>query len=199
MLSWSLLYIVSEWVIRIGMTPVVVRRRRPTVAMSWLLVIFFQPWVGLVVYLLVGENRLPRRRIQRRVMAVHEAPADGRLIVPERSDHPITGAAGRAYFDSLMASGVRIHLHREGLLHSKTMTVDDAFSLVGSGNFDIRSFYLNFELNLLLYGPEITAELRFLQQRYMNESVRLSHAAWEQRSMAARLGEDVAKLLSPLL
>ena len=56
------LYLVSEWTIRLLMLVVVVRRRKPSTAMAWLLIIFFQPWVGLFLYVLIGEYRLPRRR-----------------------------------------------------------------------------------------------------------------------------------------
>jgi hypothetical protein len=59
-LGWSLGILLAEWVIRIVMLFVVIRRRRPAAAMAWLLVIFFQPWVGIVLYALIGRNRLTR-------------------------------------------------------------------------------------------------------------------------------------------
>ena len=121
------------------------------------------------------------------------------LVVPCRCDHPVVTAAGRAYFDELLEAGVNIHLYRDGLLHSKTMTVDDAFAMIGSANFDIRSFNLNFELNLLLYGPAITAKLRFLQQHYIQQSDPLTLASWRRRSHGQVMLDDAAKLLSPLL
>ncbi|MFP6691398.1 MAG: cardiolipin synthase, partial [Pirellulales bacterium] len=86
------------------------------------------------------------------------------LIVPFRSDQIVVGAAARAYYRELLDHNIVLYRHRQGLLHSKTMTVDDSLALVGSGNFDIRSFALNFELNLLSYGSQVTAALRFLQQ-----------------------------------
>ncbi|NIP87026.1 MAG: cardiolipin synthase [Planctomycetales bacterium] len=121
------------------------------------------------------------------------------LILPQRSDQILVDAAARAYYQELLDAGVQIYLHTDGLLHSKTMSVDDSLALVGSGNFDIRSFYLNFELNLLAYGPEVTAALRFLQRRYLHDAVPLTPEAWRQRSRVGRLLDDSAKLLSPLL
>mgnify|MGYP006307406263 FL=1 len=64
-LNWSFAYYVSGWIIRLVMLVVVTRRRRPASALSWLLVIFFLPWPGLVLYLLLGKYRLPRRRARR--------------------------------------------------------------------------------------------------------------------------------------
>lgn len=61
----SALHGLSEWIIRVVMLLVVTRRRRPTSAMAWLGIIFFVPWIGLVLYLLIGATGLPRRRLRR--------------------------------------------------------------------------------------------------------------------------------------
>jgi cardiolipin synthase len=121
------------------------------------------------------------------------------LVIPRRSDHPLVTAAGRAHYDRLLESGVNIYLYRQGLLHAKTMTIDDSFALLGSSNLDIRSFYLNFELNVLLFGPQITRELRFAQTRYLADAQLLDHDAWSARSRPRRFLDNAAALLSPLL
>jgi cardiolipin synthase len=121
------------------------------------------------------------------------------MIVPRRSDQPLASAAGRAYYSQLLEINVNLYLHHEGLLHAKTVTIDDSVALVGSSNFDIRSFKLNFELNLLLYGPQPVAELRHHQKQYMQQSDLLTLQQWRSRPAARRLIEDTARLLSPLL
>ena len=122
-----------------------------------------------------------------------------RIAIPRRSDHPLVGAAGRAYYEQLMESGVNIHRCYTGLLHAKTLTVDDNFALLGSANLDIRSFYLNFEINVLLYGPQITGRLRFAQQDYLAQAELLNLESWRQRPAARQYMEAAAALLSPLL
>lgn len=124
---------------------------------------------------------------------------DTHIVMPERCDLPLVGVAGRAYFEELLEAGVHIHTHHAGLLHSKTMTVDDAFALLGSANIDIRSFDLNFEINVLMYGPEITAELRFAQTRYIADSREVSLAEWRNRPPWKRYAESAAALLSPVM
>ncbi len=121
------------------------------------------------------------------------------LVIPARSNHPVVTAAGRSHVRELAHAGVHVHKHRSGLLHSKTMSIDDAFSLVGSSNFDIRSFDINFEVNLLLYGSQVTLEVRTLQERYIGESVPMDLAARDEPGPARRLRDDAARLLSPLL
>ncbi|HEX7010963.1 MAG TPA: cardiolipin synthase, partial [Phycisphaeraceae bacterium] len=121
------------------------------------------------------------------------------VIVPEKSDHPIVAAAGRWHFDQLMDAGVGIFTYCGGMLHAKTITVDDAFALLGSANIDVRSFYLNFEINVLLYGPNITHLLRFAQQRYLSQCKALSLREWRRRPLTSQYLESAAALLSPLL
>jgi len=121
------------------------------------------------------------------------------LVVPEKCDQMLVGAVARAYYDTLLDIGAKLYLYTDGLLHTKSMTVDDSLALVGSGNFDIRSFYLNFELNMLAYGPNVTAALRFIQRHYIEQSNRLTKEQWSRRSMIRRTVDDIAKLLSPLM
>jgi cardiolipin synthase A/B len=121
------------------------------------------------------------------------------VIVPRRSDQILVGAAGRSYYDDLLDMGATLYLYDEGLLHAKTMCIDDTISFVGSSNFDIRSFALNFEINLLFYGPQFAEQLRAQQQKYIEKSFQLTAQRWDQRSTVKKLFQNVAKLVSPLL
>ncbi|MBN2376189.1 MAG: cardiolipin synthase, partial [Sedimentisphaerales bacterium] len=121
------------------------------------------------------------------------------LILPRKSDMVLVNAASRAYFDDLLEAGVRIFLYDDGLLHAKTMSIDDKIAFIGSGNFDIRSFELNFEVNLLFYGSEVTGQLKALQQEYLSRSVKVTQHRWSTRPMMQKVVQNVAKLLSPLL
>jgi cardiolipin synthase len=61
-INWGVLYVASEWVIRVGALIYVPQRRPPSATRAWLLLIFFLPWLGLVLYLLIGRAYMPRRR-----------------------------------------------------------------------------------------------------------------------------------------
>ncbi len=121
------------------------------------------------------------------------------LIVPQVADHFFTAAAGRAHYSKLLEGGVSIHLYRPGLLHSKTVTVDDAFGLFGSANLDVRSFNLNFELSVLLYGKEATEQLRAVQSSYLADSTQLNFADWSRPNLIRQYFDRAVSLLSPLL
>lgn len=132
-----------------------------------------------------------------RVLALRGVEVD--LVIPARSNHPLASAAGRAYLGELLRAGVRIHRHHNGLLHAKTISVDNDLALVGSGNFDIRSFSLNYELTQALYGGDIARSLRDVQGAYMADATEMTLDDWRRRSPARRLFDDFAKLLSPIL
>ncbi len=121
------------------------------------------------------------------------------VVVPRRVDQLLVGAAARYYYDRLIDIGVNLYLHHEGLLHAKTITVDDSLALLGSTNLDRRSFYLNFELNVLMFGPQITRQLRFAQTGYISESDPIDVTAWRHRPVLTRYGQATAALFSPLL
>lgn len=121
------------------------------------------------------------------------------MALPATSDQILVGNASRAYYDDLLEAGINIYQFERGLLHAKTMTVDNSASFFGTANFDIRSFSLNFEITMVIYGAEQTAVLRGFQDRYIEGSKKLSAEEWGRRSKVRRTFQDVAKLFSPLL
>jgi cardiolipin synthase A/B len=124
---------------------------------------------------------------------------DVKLILPLTSNAFFTAAAGRSHFGRLLDAGVHIHLYRPGLLHSKTVTVDDAFALFGSANLDVRSFNLNFELSVMVYGRDVTEQLRKVQMAYLEKSPALTAQEWSRRKPLPRYTDGAIALLSPLL
>jgi len=121
------------------------------------------------------------------------------LILPRRGDHRLVHAVSHAYAGELLEMGARVHLFEDGLLHAKTMSVDDEIALIGSSNFDIRSFALNFEINLLFYGSAVVHVLRNQQEQYVQRSTLLTLEEWHRRPRTRRLISDVAKLFSSLM
>jgi cardiolipin synthase len=121
------------------------------------------------------------------------------LIVPARSDQLWVGLAGQFFIEELLQQGVHVHHYRNGLIHVKAMTVDEGFVMLGTANFDIRSFYLNFELNLLSYDADLNGLIRFYQASCIGESKELDLDTWKGRGSLSHWGAQFAKLLSPLL
>ena len=136
------------------------------------------------------------------VMALETAAWRGvqvRLLVAGKSAHRWTVLAGRSYYDSLLKAGVEIHEYKRGILHSKTLSVDGCWSLVGTPNFDARSLLLNFEVGVAMYDPGIAAQL---EQHYEDDiqharRIRLEH--WNHRPLRQVFVENVCRMFSPVM
>jgi cardiolipin synthase len=122
-----------------------------------------------------------------------------RLLVPRRNDSRLVKYASRRYFDDLLTTGVQVLLYAGGLLHTKSITVDDEFALFGTVNLDQRSLHLNFELMLLVFDPTFTGALVRLQRSYERDATPLERDRWRQRPLRERLKEGACYLVSPLL
>ena len=121
------------------------------------------------------------------------------IVVPQKSDHVIVDAAGSFYLEALSRDGVNVHLYCRGMIHSKALTIDEDLAMFGSANYDVRSFMLNFELNLLLHAHAAVCALVQLQDAYIAQSHPATPDDWPTRTFRGRLAVNVAKLLSPLL
>jgi cardiolipin synthase A/B len=121
------------------------------------------------------------------------------IIVPEKNDSRLVHYASRARFDALIEAGIRIMAFHGGLLHTKTITVDNDFALFGSVNLDMRSFWLNFEMTLVIYDKAFTTAIRELQQQYLQLAHTIGTVDFGRRSYRQRLLENIALLLGPLL
>ncbi len=123
---------------------------------------------------------------------------DVRLIVPRISDSRLVTLAARSYFDDLMAAGVKVYEYGPRMLHTKALLADDDVVIIGSANFDARSFRLNFEVSVLFRDTTIAADLHRLIEGEFASAPRVR----ERRPSGlwtVRLPEALARLMSPLL
>ena len=121
------------------------------------------------------------------------------LIVPARNDSWIVGAASRSTYLQLLRAGVRIHEFHPGLLHAKTLCVDDALTLIGSTNLDLRSFDLNFENNVLLQDEATTQAVRARQALYLSQSSPVTLDTVRAWPWWQRVWHNLLATISPVL
>ena len=121
------------------------------------------------------------------------------VVISAVVDQRLVNLAQCSYYDELLACGIRIHAYREYLLHAKNVSIDGSLAIVGSSNVDLRSFELNEEVSLLLYGGTAVDALMAIQDRYIANSVPLDLTTWRGRWVGRRFAENLARLISPLL
>jgi len=123
---------------------------------------------------------------------------DVRLLVPKVSDSRLVTYAARSYFDELLAAGVRIYEYGPRLLHTKALLCDDDLAIVGSANFDHRSFRLNFEVSVLFRNRDVADGLAGLIEHECGRAVRVRDDR-DRPLWRSRMPEALARLVSPLL
>jgi cardiolipin synthase A/B len=136
------------------------------------------------------------------IMALKTAALSGldvRIILQGVPDHKITYWASLSYVEELLDSGVRIYQYQKGILHAKILILDSEIGVVGSTNFDIRSFSLNFEISAFIYAEPLAQRLEQDFYQDINDSKELILEEYKKRSLSNRLKESSARLFSPIL
>lgn len=84
---------------------------------------------------------------------------DVRIMIPNKPDHMFVYWATTSYVGELIKVGAKIYIYDNGFLHTKMIVVDKKIATIGTANFDVRSFRLNFEINAFIYDTKIALEL----------------------------------------
>ncbi len=142
---------------------------------------------------------IPDEVLLRTLIVKARAGRDVALVVPARSNHPVTDLARRPCLRQLVRAGARVLAYEPRMLHAKTVIVDDRLALIGSANVDMRSLFVNFEIGVVLHTPENVHALRAWAGELTRDCRPLVLADLRRRRFPANLAEDLARLLAPLL
>jgi cardiolipin synthase A/B len=123
---------------------------------------------------------------------------DVRIIVPARSNHPVTDLARRHFLRELKAAGATVLLYQPGMSHTKLMLVDGSTALFGSANMDLRSLFVNFEIAALTYSPADATAIAANIEEIAAQAKPLTEPRRKRRFWSV-VGEEIARLLAPLL
>jgi cardiolipin synthase len=121
------------------------------------------------------------------------------LILPAVNNLPLVAWASRAYLWEIILRGVRVYEQPAPFAHSKVLTADGTYALVGSSNLDNRSLRLNFECNLEIYDRKVARQLEERFDEIKARSRRLTLEGLNGEPLVFRLRNSACKLLSPLL
>jgi cardiolipin synthase len=124
---------------------------------------------------------------------------DVRILLPARSDDRLSQAVARYHYRELLRAGIRIFEYEKQMLHAKTVEIDGRWSTIGSANLDLRSFRLNFELNLVVYGESVAKELQRIFVKDLTAATEVKLNAVEAWPLTWRLTHGSARLLEPIL
>lgn len=138
---------------------------------------------------------VPDTRSQRALEAAAARGVDVRLLVPGIVDVGIVHWAAHAAFAPLLAAGVRIYRYLPRILHAKTAVVDGAWSTIGTANMDYRSFFTNYEVNLVARDARLAAALERRFHADLAEAAPVVPREWLARGWPKRLSEATGWLV----
>ncbi len=135
---------------------------------------------------------LPPPRLLRLFQRASRRGATVQLILPARSDVPLSQMAAQSQYRRLLKAGVEIYEYRPQVLHAKLFVLDEAV-YVGSANLDPRSLSVNYELTVRFEHPQMAAEARQIIAETLAHSQRVDALAWQRsRGLWKRLKQRIA-------
>jgi len=144
---------------------------------------------------IVTPYSIPDEPLQKALVLATRSGIETSLIMPTRSNHPLTDVARRPFLRELDAAGAHLFGYQPGMVHAKAMVVDDTFAYVGSPNMDVRSLLLNYEDAIFVYDAPSVAKVDAFIAALLSES---TLGALETKRRAWPI-EPLARLLAPEL
>ncbi len=124
---------------------------------------------------------------------------DVRIITTGKGDSLPVYLAGFYFMEELKGLGIQFYAYSPGFLHEKALLIDNDISVVGTHNFDNRSFRLNFEVAALVSDPAFAAQMEHMFERDFEHSEVIDLEALESRGFWWHLGVRLSRLAAPLL
>ncbi len=122
-----------------------------------------------------------------------------RIMIPCKPDHPFVYWASLSYLGELIEVGAKGYLYRNGFLHAKGIIVDDKAFLYGTANMDVRSFFLNFEVDALVLDEKEVKKMRACFEEDLLSCDVISKEEYEKRKWWFRVRERISRMVSPIL
>ena len=145
--------------------------------------------------ILVSPYFVPDDSMLYAITTAAQSGIEVQLYVSESGDQFFAYHAQRSYYEALLRAGVRIFLYESPtILHAKHFTIDDEVSVIGSSNMDMRSFSLDFEVSVMVWGGTFLQRLRAVEEQYRARSRELVLDDWLVRSRWSRALDNVARL-----
>jgi cardiolipin synthase A/B len=139
---------------------------------------------------------LPDRSMSAELVRAAKRGVAVTVLTPGRwNNHPVTRLASRRRYGAFLRAGVRIYEYQPAMIHAKVLVIDGRWSVIGSTNFDNRSFGLNDEVNVAIAQPELARELQADLSRDLASSRAITLPEWQRRPLAERV---LARLSSVL-
>lgn len=122
-----------------------------------------------------------------------------KIMIPNKPDHFFIYWVNQYFVGELLDLGVEVYKYNRGFIHSKFIIVDDEVVTTGTANFDYRSFYHNFEINVNIYEKDVAMSFKDMFYKDMKFSSRLLRSEYSKRGYYIKFKESICRLLAPIM
>ncbi|WP_124981305.1 cardiolipin synthase [Nonlabens xiamenensis] len=142
---------------------------------------------------------IPNEAILTALKSAARSGIEVQILVPRIGDSWAARYASRSYFREILESGIQVFWYNKGMVHAKSMVVDDKFATIGTSNMDYRSFDINFEINALIFDQGMAVELNEQFNKDLEDCTEVQLDLWEKRDDLNKFKESFCRLWAPLL
>lgn len=142
---------------------------------------------------------LPTESLLKVLQTAALAKVDVRIMIPRYSDSKMLCFASYSYIKECISAGIKFYFYEDGMLHAKTLIIDDECCSTGSTNFDFRSMEHNFESNIFIYSQVINSLMKGIFFSDLEKCTRIHTSQWRHRPLTQKFKESLVRLLSPIL
>jgi cardiolipin synthase len=142
---------------------------------------------------------VPDRTFRSAMCAAARRGVDVRVMLPARSNHPLTDVLAHGMFDDLLVAGVRIFLYRDFMVHAKTAVIDSSWVTIGTANLDRWSMLGNYEINLEIRSEQLAEQTAEMFEFDMRQCDEIHLEGWKRRPVTWRASERVLGTLAPFM
>ncbi|MGG3799901.1 cardiolipin synthase [Metabacillus fastidiosus] len=142
---------------------------------------------------------IPGKKIQQELIKAAKRGVNVKVLVPMKADHPLVREASFPYYGPLILAGCEIYRFYHGFYHSKVFVVDNNTCDIGTANFDKRSFYINDEMNCLIYDVDFIQRVKESVYEDFTRSEKLTYEFLKKRPISERGKELLASMISYFL
>lgn len=139
---------------------------------------------------------LPDKSARQEILRALRRGVEVKVIVPgNHHDHLLTRRTSRRLFGEMIEAGCKIFEYQPAMIHAKALVVDGMWVVVGSTNFDPRSFVINDEINVAACSPDFAAAMEKIFAKDLAESEKVTLRGWRRRNLFERLHESLGWLI----
>ncbi|MBU1862325.1 MAG: cardiolipin synthase [Candidatus Omnitrophica bacterium] len=142
---------------------------------------------------------IPNESIYKSLLTAALSGIEVKIMIAGKADKLLPYWAAFSFFGPLLKAGVRMYHYQKGFMHAKTIIVDEEISSVGTANMDIRSFQLNYEVNMLLYDNGVTKDLVGQFNKDLEYCDELTLEEYYKIGKLKHFRNSIARLFAPLM